>query len=226
MEDCGSGSVPGHEHTARVAARVLDELRLVVAHDPAGEALVEGYAEVEHLVGVGVAGVDGHQLLALLVDQPDVEGLVVDHLLEQGARLLEHGALVERREEHLAEGQQLVAHAQLLLEGRRGALQLLVVARVLDGHGGVGGEHLERFDQVQARQSAIGRVVEVEHRRQLALAVVEGHEQRVVLVPLAVRALADVGGREVGRVGLVHLVLAMVDEVRAADLEALLEEAQ
>ena len=216
----------GHEHAARVAAGVVDELCLVVAHDPAGKALVERYAIVQHLVGVRVAGIDGHQLAPLLVDQPDVEGLVVHHLLEQSARLLEHGALVERREKHLTQGQQLVAHAQLLLEGRRCSLQLLVVAGVLESHGSVGGEHLERLDQVEARQPAVGRVVQVEHCRQLAMAVVQGHEERVVLVPLAFRPLADVGCREVGLVGGVHLVLAMVDEVRAAYLEALLEEAQ
>ena len=106
----------GDVHAARVVHHVVDELRLVVPHDPAGEALVDGDAELLVELGVDVARVDAHQLARPLVEQPDVHGVVVDDVLEHRRDAREHLALVERAEEQGAEVHQLVLHVELALE--------------------------------------------------------------------------------------------------------------
>ena len=120
-------------HAARVASHVVDQLRLVVADDPAGEALVDGDAELLVELRVLVARVDAHQLARLVVQQPDVHGVVVDDDLEHLGDAHEHLALVERAEQQRAEAHELVLDAQLALEPRRRGLELVVLARVADG---------------------------------------------------------------------------------------------
>ncbi len=89
----------GHEHAARIVGHVVDELRLVVAHDPAADALVERLAEAQHLVGPFVLGEDRDELVGALVDQGDVDGVVVDEHLEDVGDLHEDGRGVERRQQ-------------------------------------------------------------------------------------------------------------------------------
>ena len=189
MLACGSHSVPGHERAARVVQHVVDQLRLVVAHDPAADADVDGAAPGAHLLlgRVLVGGEAAVELAGLFVDQPDLQRVVVDDLLEQRRDAREDLARLERGEERAAELEDRVAQRQLRLQLRRGVLERLVLARVLDRHRGVRREHLERLDQLERRQLAVGRVVQVEHAHQLVVLVVEGHEQVVVARPLVRR---------------------------------------
>ena len=155
----GAGDVDG----APVLRHVVDQLGLVVVHDPAADALVQGDGEVEDLLLVVlVARVDGDELAALRVDEADVHGVVVDDLLERVGDVLEHLGLLERREHGAAGAEQLVAQRQLLLELPRRLLGLAVLARVVDGDGGEVGEQRDGLELVLV-ESALAHAVEREH---------------------------------------------------------------
>ena len=89
----------GHEDATGIVGHVVDELRLVVAHYPAADPLIERLAEAQHLVSPFVLGEDGDELVGALVDQSDVDGVVVDEYLEDIGDLHEHGCGVERRQQ-------------------------------------------------------------------------------------------------------------------------------
>ena len=131
---------------------------------------------------------------------------------------------LERREERAAELEDRVAQGQLRLQLRRGLLERLVLARVLDRDRRVGGEDLERLDQLERRQSVVGRVVEVQHAHQPPLLVVQRDEEVVVLVPLILAARSEVQLGQVVELLLGPLVATVVDEERRADLVLLEEE--
>ena len=133
---------------ARIVRHVVDELSLVVAHDPTTHALVDRHAEVLVDLGVGVARVDAHELPRLLVEQPDVHGIEVDHGLEPRGDLAEHGGLVQRAQQRGAQVEELMAQEELPFELRRRGLELFVVARVLDGDRRQVGEELGRLQLV------------------------------------------------------------------------------
>ena len=214
-----------HQRPARVAQHVVDKLRLVVPHDPAADPFVERRPPALHLLDILVAREPAVQLVGHLVDEPDLHGVVVDDLLEQRGDAREDLAFVERGEQGGAQLQQHVPQAELVLERRRRAPELFVLARVLDGDRGVRREHLERLDQVQRGQRVVGRVVQVEHAHEIAVLVEERHEEVVVLMPLAGarddpgRAAADSTAAPPSRRESV-----VVDEVGRADLVALLEQ--
>ena len=144
--------MPGTSAPRGSFEHVVDELGLVVKQHPAAHADVQRRPPARHLLDVLVAGVAAVQLACLFVDEPDLHGVVVDDLLEQRGDLREELALAERRKERRAEVEQHVSQRQLRLELPARALELLVLARVLDGHRGVRGEDLERLDHVEGRQ--------------------------------------------------------------------------
>ena len=180
-----------HQRAARVVQHVVDQLRLVVLQDPPADADVDGAAPGAHLLAVEVVRVVAAvELVRLLVDQADLQRVVVDDLLEERGDAREDLAGLERREERAAELEDRVAQRQLCLQRRGGLLERLVLARVLDRDRRVRREHLERLDELERRQLAVGRVEEVEHAHQLVVLVVQRHEQVVVAVPLVGAARA------------------------------------
>ena len=174
-----------HLRDPRVVGHVVDELRLVVARDPAADALVEGHAERQHLLRVLVARVDAHQLARLLVHQADVDGVVVHHLLEHPGDLVEHRRLVQRAEERGAQVQQAMADRQLAFEQLGRVLELRVVARVLDGDRGQVREELGRLELVLV-EGLPAHAVERQHPDDLA-AHIEGRDDRRLRHPVGAR---------------------------------------
>ena len=63
-----------------------------------------------------VAQVDRHELTRVLVQAPDVEGVVVDHVFEPAGDLAEHRAQIQRPQQHGAYVEQPVAQGELALE--------------------------------------------------------------------------------------------------------------
>jgi hypothetical protein len=171
---------------SRVGSHVVHELRRLVAHDPAAHASLEGAAPRANLVSLVTGGEGAEQLAGPLIDKADVHGIVLHHLLEQGRNLREEVVLVEGGEKRGAEVEHGVAQGELRLKRRGRALELLVLTGVLDSHGGVGREHLERFHQIERGQSAIGRIVQIENAHELVLLVEQRYQQIVVGVPLVV----------------------------------------
>ena len=104
------------------------------------------------------------------------------------------------------------------------ALELPVEPGVLDRHHGVVAEDLEQLDHLSRRHQPVLGIVHREVSDQLAGAVEQRHQEDVVRVPLPVLARPEVG-RVPARQVLVERVV-MVDEVRAADLEVVLEPRQ
>ena len=117
-----------------------------------------------------------------------------------------------------------MAQRQLRLQLRRGLLERLVLARVLDRDRRVRREHLERLDELERRELAVGGVEEVEHAHQLVVLVVQRDEQVVVAVPLVGAARPEIELGKVVELLLRPLVPAVVDEVGGADLVPLEEQ--
>ena len=191
---------------------------------PPGNADVERRAPAVDLLVVGIGSEAAVQLVRVLINEADLHRVVVDDLLEQRRDLAEERALVQRGEERGARLDHGVPQVELRLECRRGVLELLVLAGVLDGDRRVRREHLERFDQLERGQGAVGRIVEVEDAHQLALLVEERHEQIVARMPLPGATWPEVQLRKVVELLLGPLVLAVIDEVGRADLVLLEEE--
>ena len=146
----------GHMPDARVAVGVVDQLGLAAHDDGPGDALAQGETRLEDLVGVLVAGEHRHELAGRLVDEVDGEG-VVGHDLGQGVG---HGrqrlVVVAGLQQALGDGQQLVLVGQLAFQPIAPPLQLLHLARVDDGDGGLrpqdlGQAQLTRLERVEAQ---------------------------------------------------------------------------
>ena len=226
MLACGSHSVPGTSAPRGSLSMSLTSCAsLWRTTQPLTPTSIGAAPRAHLLLGlVLVRGEAAVELAGLLVDEPDLQRVVVDDLLEQRRDAREDLARLERREQRAAELEDGVAQRQLRLQLRRGLLERLVLARVLDGHGRVRGEHLERLDQLERRQLPVGGVEEVEHAHQLAVLVVQRHEQVVVAAPLVGAARAEVELRQVVELLLRPLVAAVIDEVGRADLVLLEEE--
>ena len=200
------------DHRARIVLHLVDELSFVVANDPPAHAFVHRAAPVRHLIGGRAAHVAAVQLIRLLVNEPDFQDVVVHDLLHRSRDLGEQVRLVERGQQGGAQVEKLVPQQKLRFELGPGLLELLVLTRVLDAHGGVGGEHLEGPDQFEVRESAVGRVVEVQNAHELALLVVERHEEIVVGLPLVRTSRTDVERGQVVQLLLRPVVLSLVHE--------------
>ena len=94
---------------------------------------------------------------------------------------------------------------------------LLVPARLDDGHGALGGEELDRLHVGPVGQQPVDRFVDRDDPEELAVDLGDGHRQHVLRVPLAVDPLPDDARRvqlvvELGR----DLETAMVEQIRPA----------
>ncbi len=113
---------------------------------------------------------------------------------------------------------------QLLLQEVGGALELLVLPGALDGGGREGGKDLELLGEVERGQATIARIGQVEHADHAVGAVAQRHEELVAGRPATLADGSLVGrrgAREQGELFGRVLMLAVIDEERAAHLVTL-----
>ena len=143
-----------------------------------------------------------------------LEVVDVDH--EQGQRLLEALGAGHLGREALLEEAVVVEAGEAV--GARLLFELAVGALQLDVAGRLAGEHLDQPYEVVGGPLAVEGIVGLDVADELVLLAEHGHEQRVELVPLALRPLADELFARQEEVLLVGPgVLEVIDEVRLRD---------
>ena len=101
-----------------VGPLVLDEHRLVVLDDPGRDAGLARLPRQQVVVGVHAAGGQRDQQAGRSIDDLDRDVVALDEGAHPVGDLLQHGALVERREDRLGGAQELALGRELALHAR------------------------------------------------------------------------------------------------------------
>jgi hypothetical protein len=124
----------GNVQHARVVEGVVDQLRLALGDDVAGDAAADLHAVGQDLLRVRVTGEDRDQIAGGAVDCVDGQRVVRHDLSQCVGNGLEHRVTVAGQQQSLGDRQQLVLAGQSSLEGLAAPLELLVLARVVERH--------------------------------------------------------------------------------------------